>query len=190
MVDKLEVLKRPGKSAADFFAKKDQVRILASDVRIWFRSAGTPRLTVPTVETCERVAARINQILEYGSPIAHPVPSEVSRYFKLGLTHLKRARDAVAALGATDGAMSLWDAQIAAAETALQPFIFNAASLGAGEQFCQSVAAVARLAWQSAGREPRDLGPASPLVKFTVAAADGCGFSYKAETVSAWLRRG
>jgi len=197
MSEKLEVLKRPGKSAADFFAKKDQVRILASDVWIWFKAAGTARLTIPDTEMCERVANRINGIVGLGKPIAYPVSRETAKYFKLALYHVRKDRNIVATAGCTGKmpfeaspeAMQAFDDAIAAAESALQPFLVRARDDGSGQEFCQSVAAVARAAWRLSGREPRDFAPSSPIVSFVVLAATGCGFKYDAECVSAWLRR-
>lgn len=106
---------------------KSRPPIASADVRLWFEQASA-RLTVPGLETCERVAARINEVVSLGKPIAPPVSQETAKYFKLGLTHLKRDRDAVAALGATAGSMRGWDAQIAAAASALQPFLGAAAT--------------------------------------------------------------
>jgi hypothetical protein len=173
-------------------------RFSAGTIQQWFLEADrSNRLQVPDLDTCEKVAMKLESILSFGTPLAHPVSAETSRYFKLGLTHLKRDRAAVAmlgasdnaALGASDGAMSGWDARIAAAESALEPFLDRGRHTGSGEHFSRSVAAVAQAAWRQSGREPRALGPASPVTKFIELAARGCGFSYDADCISTWLRR-
>jgi hypothetical protein len=147
------------------------------EIQRHFREADRAgRLTVPDLEICAKVAARIEVVfpLLFESPLRPPVSSVTRKHARLFMRHLRRDREAIKTLGASEASMRGWDALVEDSEAALSPFLAPATRVDKSAALATSMAHLARAAWRTSGRgrEPRDVGPESPIVKFVAAALD------------------
>jgi hypothetical protein len=146
-------------------------RFSAAEIQRHFREADRAgRLTVPDIETCGKVAARIEELLSLSEePLSAPVSSETRKHARLFILHLRKDRDALRNLGASEVSLSGWNTLVDDAETALAPFLASSAAGDKLAPLAASLAHLARAAWRSSGREPRDIGPDSAIVCFVAA---------------------
>jgi hypothetical protein len=98
-------------------------RFSPDTIQQWFIEADrSNRLQVPDIDTCEKVAMRLEQLLSLSAPPLSPVSIETKKYARLLLCHLARDYAAIKALDATKQSMIGWDALTARVREAVAPF--------------------------------------------------------------------